>query len=110
MSKTKNNEEGVKKEDLSLSELRELVVTIGVSTKEDAVSLKKKELLEMIGVWEEAKIKEIEEKEATKQQEVAQFKMYKGKKIVSSTEIEVNGKVYEDILVESGETFRELKK
>jgi len=106
-------QKGILAKDMSLADLRDLVVSLKLSTVKEAGKLKSKELLSIIGVFEaEHKAKKIASvvkasKEAVNVEEVD---MFEGKKVISRTNVEINGKSYENVLVESGEIYTNLIK
>lgn len=112
----KNNkkEEGQTVSEMNVVELKELVVSLGLKTEAEVKSLKKNELEKIISKWEKKSLKELEAKEKAFDEAidgvtpVAEVDTYRGKKVISRTGIELGGKKYEDILVETGETFRNL--
>lgn len=123
-------EKGKTKEELDVKELRELAVRLGLMAPEEAEKSRTKTLLAKIGEWEAEQIKLKEEsenavileedfddedmedvvEEAVETAEVLADDTFNGKKVISRTLVSLNGKDYEDILVESGETYRELVK
>ena len=104
MSKKENAPKNIN--EMTVSELRRVATTLGL----DATG-SKKELLLALTTWEEKTLAEKEPVVATRTpvmvgSGVADF--HNGKRVVSRTLKVLNGKEYEDILVESGETFTEL--
>lgn len=101
-----NKEKGVSASEMKLPELRELAVYLKVFTVEEAAGMKRKELLLAVNKKEEEilndpsrpGLKRVAGGEDT----------FNGKKVLSRTPVEVNGKNYEDIVVEGGVTYREL--
>lgn len=113
-----NTEVGISAEEMSVKDLRILAVSLNLFTEEEVASKKKKELLEAVKA-KEIEMLENKEREGLKRMPSESIKpsadidapdTHEGKKVISRTEIELNGKRYMDILVESGETYRELMK
>lgn len=108
------NELGVSAKDMSIKDIRALAVQFGLVTEEEASKTKKSDLLSAITKHEEKllaesegfkRVEEVEEESVVATEEV---ETHNGKKVISKNEIEHNGKKYMDILVETGETYREL--
>lgn len=107
--------EGVLAKDMPLEDLKALAVQLKLFTAEEVATMKKPAILKAVNIWEEKSIAEHKDKATglrklggKKGPVVAETKeedLYNGKKVISRTTRELNGKTYEDILVESGETF-----
>jgi hypothetical protein len=97
---------------MNLVELRELATSLKLASAEEVSKLKKPELLKIVSDWEEKALASKEESKPLKTigsaTIPANLGTFNGKKVVSRTPLELNGKKYIDILVETGETFREL--
>jgi len=98
--------------DLSKEELLALATSLGLANP-DSDKLSKKELVVVITKWEKAKAKAlkhtppvVEPTEAGAPDEEWALGLHDGKKVVSRVSVELNGKNYVDITVESGETYR----
>lgn len=112
--KTNKKEESKTVSEMTVIELKELVVSLGIKTEAEVKSLKKDELKKVITKWEKKSLKELEAKEKAFNDAIdeatpgIEVETHEGKKVISRTEVEINSKKYEDILVETGETFRIL--
>lgn len=102
----KSKAKGKSASELSLKELRALVISFKV---EGADNMTKKELLLEVARFEESQSRTNEDghkilgNAGVKPAE--DLGEYQGKKVIKRTERELNGKKYVDILVETGETF-----
>lgn len=100
------------KEEMTVAELRDLVVKLELVTKSDAKSMKKPLLLEVLGQYESANTPKEETEEVggvagdQKVSEEWALGFHEGKKILSIVPVELNGKNYNDITVEGGVTYR----
>lgn len=111
----KKEEIGITKEEMTSKELKELSVGLGVLSADAVKSMKKQDIIDVIDVWER---EEIARREAEKSASVGiqvetkddnDLGYHEGKKIVSSKEVELNGKKYNEIVNEDGVTFKILK-
>ena len=99
---------------MNLKELQDLVVSLKLLKTKELQGKKKADLLKIVQDWEEVQLEKTEKKSvksigsATMPPVAEEIGLHNGKKVVSRTPIELNGKKYIDILVETGETFREL--
>jgi len=93
-------------EDLSKKDRFALAVKLNLGTPEDLVKLGAKELLAVIIAWEKTQLEKSEGASEGASAEPWAMGYHNGKKIMSRVPVELNGKNYEDILVEGGETFR----
>lgn len=111
-------EEGVSATDMKLKDLRELAVSLKLFTAEEVASMKRKDILlavhnkeeEMLNDSNRPGFKRVVKEEGAQvsaQEDTQVADTHEGKKVVTRTPIELNGKKYIDILVESGETYRE---
>lgn len=98
-----------KPSDMTPKELKALALSLGLYTEESIKDAKKKDILLAIKKHEEDLIAEKPEGEKVVTENTPELTTYNGKKVISSKEVEVNGKKYLDILVETGETYREPK-
>jgi hypothetical protein len=113
--KTKK-EEGVSAKDMDLKQLKALAVQLELFTAEEVASMKKAPLLKAITAWEDKAIEASKDASTGLKKlggnkvpetvlETVEEDMYEGKKVISRTTREINGKKYEDVLVVTGETF-----
>lgn len=112
---SKEKEKGVLAKDMNLAELKNLAVSIKLYSKEGVATMKKPALLRDITAWEEKQLSTKRETGFSKvvlpsSPVVEEEDTHNGKKVVSRTKVTVNNKEYEDILVVTGETFRNLIK
>lgn len=102
--------EGVSAKDMSLKDLRELAISVGINFEP---TTSKKELLAEVTKWEDKAVADADKKVAgvtptpKTTLNAPELGEYQGKKVLTRTPITVNGKEYIDILVASGETYRE---
>lgn len=109
-------EKGKMSSEMNLKELQDLVVSLKLLKTKELQGKKKGELLKIVQDWEEKALADKKDKKGTFTPEdvehtapvAEEIGLHNGKKVVSRTPIELNGKKYIDILVETGETFREL--
>lgn len=121
MPKKQTEDKGVSAEDMKLPELKVLAVSLQLFTEEEVKTMKKPALLEAIHAKEDEMVNDVNrkglkrapvadeyEEEAQPIDPVDTLGTHEGKKVIRKTNIELNGKQYVDILVETGETYREL--
>lgn len=115
----KNKEDkGVLAKDMKLPELQQVALGYGLFTKEDVLLMKKPALLKAINAKEQEILNDpnreglkrvvTEGQEPVAETVTVSVEMHNGKKVIRKTPVEHNGKNYMDILVETGETYREL--
>ena len=117
MKKQSTEDKGVLAKDMNLVDLKALAVQLELFTEKEVSKMKKADILKVVHAWEKKEIAKnkdlntglrklgtINNPENTG--EVADI--FNDKKVVSRTRVELNGKTYEDILIETGETFRNL--
>jgi hypothetical protein len=107
---TKNTKvDGISAKDMNLKELQELAISVGINFEP---TTKRKELLAEVKKWEDKAVADADKKAGV----VATPKTtlnapdlgeHEGKKVTKRTPITINEREYIDILVESGETYRE---
>lgn len=113
----KTENKGIRAKDMGLKDLKELAVQLKLFTVEEVSTLKKPAILKVVTAWEKKTIEERKDGktglktlgETTGAGVVPSVEnkidTHNGKKVISRTKREINGKTYEDILVETGETF-----
>lgn len=110
---TKNEDKGKSASELSLKDLKALAVSLKLFTKAEVAKKSQKVLLVAVTKFEKESIaaRTAGDKKVLGGAKAGKVSpdlgLYNEKKIVSRTPVELNGKSYVDILVESGETFRE---
>ena len=113
---TKNlKEEGILSKDMDLPTLLKLAVSLKLFSKEEVAKMKKAEILKAVTAWEKKTLEENRDKETglrklggvntVKVVDETEIDLYNGKAVQSRTTREINGKLYEDVLLVSGETF-----
>lgn len=114
---TKKEEIGVSKEKMTVKELKELAISLKIAEVDEIMAMKKPELLESIGAWE---VETIAKRDAGNPKGVktlgsAPFtgsttpEYIEGKKVASTEEVELNGKLYNKVITEDGVTFMVIK-
>ena len=114
----KKENKGILAKDMSLAQLKSLAVYLGLYTNGKVETIKKADILKAVTAWEKKAVKESRDAktglrklgntpEVAQEQAVEDF--YNGKKVLSRTDREINGKMYEDIKVVGGETFTNPK-
>lgn len=121
---TEEKKQGKTADEMNVHELRELAVSLGLITKEEAEKSRTSSLLKKIKEWEIKELEKINENEFAVINEDEDFDgedmvdvaeesvvedTFQGKKVLARKEKEINGKFYEEITVATGETFLELK-
>ncbi len=114
---------GITADKMNVKELKELAVSLKLVTEEEVKLLKGPAVLKIVKDWEKKSLVEQETLSSTPAQDKvtavsSSFEeekesedtigLFNGKKVLSRTKREINGKMYLDIVVESGETFTEL--
>ena len=101
--------DGVFAKDLKPKGIQELAVSLGLFSKEEVAKMKKADILKAIIVWESKAVEQNTDKATGLRKlggsTVPEQDMYEGKAVQSRTTRELNGKLYEDVLLVSGETF-----
>jgi len=109
------NEQGMLAKDMDLPTLLKLAVSLKLFSKEEVAKMKKAEILKAVTAWEKKTLEENRDKETglrklggvntVKVVDETEIDLYNGKAVQSRTTREINGKLYEDVLLVSGETF-----
>jgi hypothetical protein len=110
---TKTTQEGILASEMKVDQLRELAIQLELVDKKVVAKMTKPQLLKEIHTWEKKEIaknrkngmkvlKSVPEKESP-------VDTFNGKVVISRSEREINGKTYEDVQVETGEVFTNLK-
>jgi hypothetical protein len=109
---TKPEDAGVSASDMKLADLKSLAVSMKLFTEEKVSSMKRKDILSAVHA-EEERILGDESRPGLKRvvgatpAVSADLGVHEGKKVLKRTPVVLNGLNYVDILVESGETYRE---
>ena len=109
------NEQGMLAKDMDLPTLSKLAVSLKLFSKEEVAKMKKADILKAVTVWEKKTLAANRDKatglrtlggaHAVKVVDETEIDLYNGKAVQSRTTREINGKMYEDVLLVSGETF-----
>lgn len=109
--KTPKEDKGILAKDMSLADLKSLAVSMKILSAEEVAKMKKADILKAVGAWEK---KEIAKNRVGGKRVLGGAKpestpevedLYEGKKVLSRTPREINGKMYEDVRLVTGETF-----
>jgi len=109
------NEEGMLAKDMDLPTLSKLAVSLKLFSEKVVSTMSKVKILKAVTAWEVKTLEENRDKETglrklggvntVKVVDEVEIDLYNGKAVQSRTTREINGKLYEDVLLVSGETF-----
>ena len=107
--------DGLMIEEMNIKMLQEVAVSLGLFSKEEVAKMKKADILKVVRAWEKKAVEENTDKatglrklggvNTVKVVDEVETDLYNGKAVQSRTTREINGKLYEDVLLVSGETF-----